>query len=82
MQAVVEMEVARLVELYERLPLKSRWELVDFADYLVQRHGESRKSPQTSVDEVAGCLLYRGPAKTIQQMDAAIATGIRHQWAK
>lgn len=30
-----------------------------------------------SLDEVAGCLRYTGSAKTLEEMDAAIAQGVR-----
>jgi hypothetical protein len=29
--------------------------------------------PPTEIDEVSGCLLWEGPAKTIEEMDAAVA---------
>jgi AbrB family looped-hinge helix DNA binding protein len=32
----------------------------------------SVRFPKTRLDEVAGCLKYRGKAKTLAQMDAAI----------
>jgi AbrB family looped-hinge helix DNA binding protein len=28
--------------------------------------------PPTTLDQVAGCLAYKGPAKTIEEMDAAV----------
>ncbi len=35
-------------------------------------------APKTvSLDEVVGCLRYTGPAKTLEEMDAAIAQGAR-----
>ncbi len=30
-----------------------------------------------SLDEVVGCLRYAGPAKTLEEMEAAIAQGVR-----
>ena len=35
---------------------------------------------ETKLDEVAGCLNYQGKAKTIEQMDQAIAQGIQERW--
>jgi AbrB family looped-hinge helix DNA binding protein len=36
--------------------------------------------PKTAVDDVAGCLRYKGEAKTLDEMDRAIAQGAReHQ---
>lgn len=31
----------------------------------------------TSLDEVIGCVGYRGPAKTVEEMDAALAAAVR-----
>ncbi len=28
--------------------------------------------PPTTLEQVAGCLAYKGPAKTIEEMDAAV----------
>ena len=36
--------------------------------------------PQTALEQVAGCLVYDGPAKTLDEMDEAIAQGIKEQW--
>lgn len=38
--------------------------------------------PKTTLEQVAGCLknCYQGKAKTIEEMDAAIAQGIRDSW--
>jgi len=36
--------------------------------------------PQTTVSEVAGCLRYQGPPKTIADMNDAISQGIKEQW--
>jgi AbrB family looped-hinge helix DNA binding protein len=33
--------------------------------------------PETTLDQVAGCLKYEGKAKTIEEMDQAIADGIK-----
>lgn len=35
------------------------------------------RSSEVTLDEVAGCLRYVGPAKTLEEMDAAIAQGAR-----
>ena len=35
---------------------------------------------ETRLDEVAGCLNYRGKVKTIEEMDQAIAQGIQKSW--
>jgi len=35
---------------------------------------------ETQLDEVAGCLKYQGKAKTIEEMERAIAQGIEESW--
>jgi AbrB family looped-hinge helix DNA binding protein len=35
---------------------------------------------ETRLDEVAGCLNYQGKAKTIEEMDQALAQGIQKSW--
>jgi AbrB family looped-hinge helix DNA binding protein len=36
-----------------------------------------RPFPPTSVEEVSGCLKYTGRAKTLREMETAIARGVR-----
>lgn len=36
--------------------------------------------PETKLADVAGCLKYEGKAKTIEEMDEAIAKGIEKSW--
>ena len=36
----------------------------------------------TTIDEVAGCLCYTGPAKTLHDMELAIAEGVEQTYAK
>jgi AbrB family looped-hinge helix DNA binding protein len=35
---------------------------------------------QTSLEEVAGCLHYKGKPKTLKELDNAIALGINQRW--
>lgn len=35
--------------------------------------------PETTLSDVAGCLHYSGPAKTLDEMDEAIAKGLAAQ---
>jgi AbrB family looped-hinge helix DNA binding protein len=35
---------------------------------------------ETKLDEVAACLKYQGTAKTIEEMERAIAQGIEESW--
>jgi AbrB family looped-hinge helix DNA binding protein len=34
---------------------------------------------RSSIDEVAGCLRYKGKAKTLEEMDAAVAAEARRR---
>ena len=36
--------------------------------------------PATQLSEVAGCLKYDGPAKTLEEFEDAIATAIQKEW--
>jgi antitoxin component of MazEF toxin-antitoxin module len=37
---------------------------------------------KTNIDDIAGCLTYRGKAKTIEEMNDAIKQGIIAEWEK
>ncbi|MFP4220583.1 MAG: AbrB/MazE/SpoVT family DNA-binding domain-containing protein [Phormidium sp. GEM2.Bin31] len=39
-----------------------------------------RPFPPTRLDEVAGCLNYQGPPKSLEDMETAISRGIQEQW--
>ena len=58
-----------------------RWEpgvefaVVDTADGVLLR--PLKRFPVTRLDEVIGCARYTGPAKTLEEMDDAIAAGAR-----
>ncbi|MCX7048049.1 MAG: hypothetical protein NTX50_21500 [Candidatus Sumerlaeota bacterium] len=43
---------------------------------------EDSKAPfaPTRFEDVAGCLHYKGPAKTLEEMEAAIEKGVKEQW--
>ncbi len=46
---------------------------------------DSRKSgrrKRSSLDKVAGSLQYSGPAKTLADMERAIAKGVAEKWQK
>ncbi len=36
--------------------------------------------PETNLDEAAGCLNYQQKAKTLEEMEQAIAQGIEESW--
>ena len=38
--------------------------------------------PETQLADVAGCLKYEGKAKTIEEMNEAIAEGIEQLWSQ
>lgn len=40
----------------------------------------TKKFTKTKLDDVAGCLKYPEKAKTIEEMDRAIAQGIEESW--
>ncbi len=50
-------------------------ELVEQEDGIVLR--PLRAFPRTTVDDVLGCLAYKGPRKTLADMDAGIAKGAK-----
>ena len=78
MPAIKEKE--KLITIFEHLPPEAQCEVLDFADFLAHRKQASENLPKTNIDEVAGCLHYEGPAKTIQEMHDAIETGISEKW--
>jgi len=45
----------------------------DRGDRVVLR--PARPLPRTEVDEVRGCVGYRGPRRSLEEMEAAIAAG-------
>jgi AbrB family looped-hinge helix DNA binding protein len=38
--------------------------------------------PPTTIEQVAGCLKYSGPAKSLKEMDEAIGRDIRRRWKR
>ncbi len=38
--------------------------------------------PETTIDDVLGCLNYEGNAKTIEEMNESISIGIKNRWKK
>ena len=51
--------------------------LEDLGDRVILR--EVRDLPETRLQDLIGCTGYRGPAKTLQEMEAGIAAGARRQ---
>ncbi len=82
MLTVDEKEKKKLFDIFQQLPVQSRHEILDFADYLAHRHRGSSEFPHTTLDEVAGCLNYTGPAKSKEEMDNAISARVKEKWTK
>jgi hypothetical protein len=59
-------------------------EILDFIKFVKYRRRTVKPLvplfPPTRLEEVAGCLRYRGKAKTIEAMDAAVAAKFRREW--
>ena len=52
-------------------------QLEDRGDCIVLR--ELRTVPLTTVDDLLGCLPYDGPPRSLEDMDEAIARGVRER---
>jgi AbrB family looped-hinge helix DNA binding protein len=52
-------------------------EVVDTADGLLLR--DKPVFPPAKLNDLAGCLPYRGKAKTLDEMESAIRTGAKEQ---
>ena len=50
-------------------------QVVDSADGVLLR--PVRPFPETTIEEVSGCLKYKGKAKTLTDMEEAIAKGVK-----
>jgi len=50
-------------------------EVIDTDDSIILR--PKRPFTETSIDDVAGCLKYKGKAKSIEEMDMAIMKGVK-----
>jgi AbrB family looped-hinge helix DNA binding protein len=66
-------------EIRERHGWSSGVELVfeDFGDRVVLR--EAQDIPETQLEDLIGCTDYRGPARTLGEMEAGIAEGARRR---
>jgi AbrB family looped-hinge helix DNA binding protein len=53
-------------------------EVVDLGDGVLLK--PKSPFPETRLDEVGGCLPYKGKAKTQQEMDKAIAQGVKERF--
>jgi AbrB family looped-hinge helix DNA binding protein len=50
-------------------------EVEEHGDHVVVRPVKSL--PRTTLKDILGCMRYRGPAKTLEEMEAGIAEGAR-----
>jgi len=50
-------------------------EVEDYGDHVVLRQAED--FPETTLEDLIGCTGYEGPARTLEEMEAAIAQGAR-----
>ena len=66
-------------EIRERHGWSAGSELVfeDLGDKVVLR--EAREVPETRLEDLIGCTGYRGPARTLEEMEAGIARGARQR---
>jgi AbrB family looped-hinge helix DNA binding protein len=66
-------------EIRERHGWSAGVELVleDLGDRVVLR--EVQGLPETRLEDLIGCTGYRGPARTLQEMEAGIAEGARRR---
>jgi AbrB family looped-hinge helix DNA binding protein len=53
-------------------------EVEDRGDVVVLRR--AKLFPETTFEEVRGCLKYHGPARTVEEMDEGIAETVRQMW--
>lgn len=52
--------------------------VIDTADGILLK--PKRPFPPQSLNNVAGCLHYQGAAKTTEEMEKAIQSGIKEKW--
>ena len=55
----------------------SALEVEDRGDWVALRL--ARRLPRTTVDDLRGCARFDGPAKTLEEMEQAIARGARER---
>lgn len=86
---IISMEITKLsnqgqVTIPKMLRDQSHWEegqeliMINMGDGILLK--PKKTFPETKLDDVAGCLKYKGKAKTIEEMNQAIAQGIEQLW--
>lgn len=69
--------------IYEKskaLPESSAQEVLDFIGYLEQKTLKTSPFKKTDVEQGFGCAGYTGEAKSLEDMEQAIADDVRDQW--
>jgi hypothetical protein len=64
------------------LPTDLQVEILDFIKFVKQQR-RVKKAPlfaPTRLEDVAGCMRYKGKAKTIEEMDTGVAAQFRREW--
>ncbi len=64
------------------LPEPFALEVLDFIGYLEQKKLKASPFPQTTIEQGFGCAGYVGEAKSLADMEQAIADNISEQWRK
>lgn len=54
-------------------------EIEDRSDAVVLRPVEDLTYPETTFDDLVGCSGYRGPRRSLEEMEEGIARGAREQ---
>jgi hypothetical protein len=66
------------------LPADAQMEILEFVQFVKYRRSIAKPVaplfPPSRLEDVAGCLHYNAPAKTVAEMDAAVAELIRREW--
>lgn len=59
----------------ETTKLSSKGQVIDMGDGVLLK--AKSLFEETSVEDVAGCLIYKGPAKSLDAMEEAIRAGLK-----
>ena len=82
--STIKLSSEGLISIPEQVRAAHQWEagqeleLVEMGGGILLR--PKMAFPQTDISDVAGCLAYKGKAKTLEQMDEAIAAGVKDKF--